>query len=548
MNALIWALCALIFAARAAVAFTLPLTGDEAYYWEWSRHPAFGYVDHPPGVAWTIAAFGQFGNVPGLVRLGFVLCGVVCALALAGCVSTLTGNRRAGAVAALALTLTPMASVAFGTASPDGPYLMFWCLSLFFAARAFTAGRLIDFLLLGLALGGVLLSRIFGFALVFGLIAHALTPGQRRVWRGGFGLALAVALLAYAPFLFWNATHQWVTFTFSLLHRHEGEVVKGGGVHNLVTLYLTQLAAYSPGIFAAVLAVAVRPRNALLAWTALPLLLLLTVLALVRNVEIYWILGAFASLCALLGVSYAQLSRRARTVWSWVAAAPALLLLPLLFAVTLAPALSYTLVHRQTGVQLHDAGPFEIFAFRPLAQDLRKITAGDGAIVMTDGYGLSSVLDFNAGVAPVVIGYDWQGREARNWYPSSMHPQRALFVDKVPLRTRPDFELRLSQACAHVSDGGVHAYGYRGTPPRNFYFTWCDGVVPAGIAILRWETPAPEPKPAPRPPTAPAHRRPPRAHPVLRRHWRIHARRTFFGGARTTGQRCLWTRTYFRRC
>jgi len=80
---LIWAAIALVIVLRAVAAFTLPLTGDEAYYWEWSRRLAFGYVDHPPAVAWTIAAFAWLGHQPGFVRLGFVLCGVVASLALA---------------------------------------------------------------------------------------------------------------------------------------------------------------------------------------------------------------------------------------------------------------------------------------------------------------------------------------------------------------------------------------------------------------------------------------------------------------------------------
>src|SRR5260221_11094140 len=29
---------------------------DETYYWDWSRHLAFGYYDHPPVIAWLIAA------------------------------------------------------------------------------------------------------------------------------------------------------------------------------------------------------------------------------------------------------------------------------------------------------------------------------------------------------------------------------------------------------------------------------------------------------------------------------------------------------------
>lgn len=470
---------------RAVVAYTLPLTGDEAYYWEWSRRLAFGYIDHPPAVAWAIAAFAHFGTGPGPVRLSFLLCGVVAALALAGCATTLTGgDRRAGVVAALALTLTPLASAAFGTISPDGPYLMFWCLSLYFAARAFGGTKRLDWVLLGVALGGVLLSRIFGFALLFGLIAFALAPSRRYAWRSGFALTLGIAFLVYAPFLAWNAAHQWTTFTFALIHRHEGE---SGGIHTLLTLYAAQAVAYSPGIFVAALLLAVKPRDALLAWTALPLLGVLTVLALFRNVEMYWTWGAFASLCAVLGIAYAQLTRLEKIAWTASTAIPAAFLSALLFLVTLMPAASYQLVHRYTAVKLHDAGPFEIFAFAPLAVDLKRIAREKNAIVATDGYGLSSVLDFNAGIAPVIVGYDWQGREARAWYASSSRPRRVLFVDKVPFATRPDFQQRFGRACARVYDGGVHAYGYGGTPPRNFYFTWCDGLIDGGLALLRWE-------------------------------------------------------------
>jgi 4-amino-4-deoxy-L-arabinose transferase-like glycosyltransferase len=470
---------------RAAVAFTLPLTGDEAYYWEWSRRLAFGYIDHPPATAWTIAAFAQFGAGPGPVRFGFLACGVVAALAAAGCATTLSGgDRRAGVVAALMLTLTPSAAVAFGTASPDGPYLMFWCLSLYFAVRAFTANKRLDWVLLGVALGGVLLARIFGLALLFGLIAYALAPKRRYVWRAGLALSLGIALLVYAPFLAWNAAHHWVTFTFALIHRHEGE---SGGIHTLLTLYALQAAAYSPGMFAAVMLLALKPRDALLAWTAVPLLGVLTLLALFRNVEIYWSWGAFASLCVMLGVAYVQLARREKVAWAAATAAPAAFLSALLFIVTLMPAASYRLVHRYTGVKLHDAGPFEIFAFAPLASDVKRIAREKHAIVATDGYGLSSVLDFYAGIAPAIIGYDWQGREARAWYPSASRPKRVLFVDKVPFATRPDFQGQFAKACARVYDGGVHAYGYGGAPPRNFYFTWCDGLKDGGIGVLRWE-------------------------------------------------------------
>jgi hypothetical protein len=106
-------------------------------------------------------------------------------------------------------------------------------------------------------------------------------------------------------------------------------------------------------------------------------------------------------------------------------------------------------------------------------------------------------MDFDAGVPPVVIGYNWQGRESRRWYPDTNAPTRALFVDKEPLVSRPDIAAHLHRACAGVVDGGVHPYSFGGTTPRNYYFTWCEGLVPDGIAILRWER-------EPRRPNAPA--------------------------------------------
>ncbi len=79
------------------------------------------------------------------------------------------------------------------------------------------------------------------------------------------------------------------------------------------------------------------------------------------------------------------------------------------------------------------------------------------AVVVTDGYGFSSQMDFEAGIPPVVIGYANQGQEARHWYDAAMHPRRILFVDKEALvkipgqpKTYPgrdDFNGRLHMAC-----------------------------------------------------------------------------------------------------
>ena len=118
---------------------------------------------------------------------------------------------------------------------------------------------------------------------------------------------------------------------------------------------------------------------------------------------------------------------------------------------------------RATGSTLRNDGPFEIFTYWPLAQDVRRMADANDAVVVTDGYGFSSQMDYEAGIPPVVIGYAHQGQEARHWYDPQMHPHRILFVDKEPLVPRPnhpedkggrpDFQRRLDAACGAVLPG-----------------------------------------------------------------------------------------------
>jgi dolichol-phosphate mannosyltransferase len=492
-----WSIVAVVTSMRAIAAFKVPLIGDEGYYWEWSRHLALGYGDHPPGVAYTIFAFSWLGTNPFAVRAGFILCGVVATALAAKTASRLAGgDPRAGAVTALAITLTPLSSVAFGSASPDGPYLAAWAASLYCAVRAFASGLRRDYAWLGVALGAVLLSRIFAFALVFGIVMYALVPARRRLWREGLWLSFAVAFVLCVPFLYWNATHGWATLAFALISRHEQE----WKWYRPFALHLVQAAAYSPGLWVGALLCIFYARNALLNWTAVPLIVLLTLLDVHERVEIHWMFGAYLSLCVALGTVFVRLPARARVIWGSVAAVPALILFPLIFVAAVWPGFVYEqFVH--TGSTLRNTGGFEIFTVPSLAVDVRNIMEANDATVVTDGYGLSSTLDFYGGVPPVVIGYNAQGQEAKRWYEPDMQPRRILFVDKEALvprpghpedKGRPDFVKQLNLACGRVTAGPTLGYEFHDSsghlvPARLYFTTWCEAPRPHALRILRWE-------------------------------------------------------------
>jgi hypothetical protein len=497
LGIIVWSTVALVFAMRAVAAWRVPLTGDEAYYWEWARHLAFGYGDHPPGVAYTIAAFEWLGPNPFAVRLGFIICGVVATILASKAATRLAGGDvRAGAVTAIAITLTPLTSVAFGSASPDGPYLAAWAGTLYCAVRAFGSHLRRDYLWLGVALGAVLLSRILAFAIVFGVVMYALAPARRRIWREGLWLSFLIAGLLCVPFLIWNSTHGWATFAFALVSRHAVD----WKWDRPIALFLVETAAYSPGLWAGALLSIIYVRNALLNWTAVPLIVLLTLLDVHEEVQIHWVFGAYLSLCVALGIVYVRLSVRARVIWASIAAVPALILFPLVFVAAVEPGFVYEQFLR-TGSTLRNTGGFEIFTVPSLAVDVRNLMEANNATVVTDGYGLSSTLDFYGGVPPVVIGYNAQGQEAKRWYDPDMQPQRILFVDKEALfprpghpedSGRPDFVRQLRLACTRISAGPTLGYEFHDSsghlvPARLYFTTWCEAPRPHALRILQWD-------------------------------------------------------------
>ncbi len=487
----VWVVIAAATLVRCVAAAHLPLSGDEAYYWEWSRRLAFGYYDHPPMVAWVIALFSLGYKSTFLIRLPFVLCGAGAAIAVHAFVARATCNAASGATAALLLTLAPFATIAFFAATPDGPFLFLWSLTLYLTLRTIDPPTPVWRVPLALCLGAAVLSRVLGALLAIG-VAYVLISGARRFASSSSHVgvkrytwvAIAIFVLVIAPYVLWDASHGWSALRFAVFGRHDA-TFHGGNLLPLLGLYAVVL---TPGVFVAAIIALVRlarrtsPAELVLWGSALPLLVACLGLALRERVEFYWADGAFISLIAGIGLYAPQLLRGVRYA---AVVVPAAVIALLLYTVAALPLQTYNFAQKTFSLRLRHEGPFEIWAFQPAARDIAKEARAQHAWVMTDGYGLSSVLDYYGDLMPVVIGYDQQGREARNWNKGDV-PSTALFFDKEPLVTRPDFQARLARACARVKDDGQRNYYVNGVLARTFYVTRCEGLTSAGFSLLRW--------------------------------------------------------------
>jgi 4-amino-4-deoxy-L-arabinose transferase-like glycosyltransferase len=204
-----------LVALRLLAAAWTPLTFDEAYYWMWSQHPAFGYYDHPPMVAFVIRAGTAIAGDTELgVRLVSILSALPMSFAVYRTASILFGGQRVAATATILLNVTLMAAVGTLIVTPDAPLLVASSFVLFFLAKVLETGRGAWWIAVGIAVGAALLSKytalFFGPAIVIWL---ASVPKLRRwllsPWPYLGGL---VALAMFAPVILWNAEHHWVSF------------------------------------------------------------------------------------------------------------------------------------------------------------------------------------------------------------------------------------------------------------------------------------------------------------------------------------------------
>ncbi|HKN65114.1 MAG TPA: glycosyltransferase family 39 protein [Gemmatimonadaceae bacterium] len=213
------------FLVRLLFAALIPLFGDEAYYWEWSRRLAAGYFDHPPGIAVLVRGGTMlFGAVPLGVRVLPVLSGLIAALATAGIAYRLAGDRGAFR-AALVITCMPLAAAGLVLATPDAPLLATVSLGAYGVVRAIQSSpgsraSLGWWCASGVALGLAFSSKYTSILMPVGVtLAILARPSLRvRLREPGPYLACVIATLIFLPVLRWNAAHDWVSFGFQVHH------------------------------------------------------------------------------------------------------------------------------------------------------------------------------------------------------------------------------------------------------------------------------------------------------------------------------------------
>jgi 4-amino-4-deoxy-L-arabinose transferase-like glycosyltransferase len=223
----------------------LPLHGDEAYYWLWSHRLQGGYYDHPPMIALLIALSNIISESEWGVRLVNVLAMSVAAWIVFRLLEELK-DAKAGLWGVIIFESVVLVHAGYTIVTTDSPLILFWSLALWSTYRVLTRAHTMDFILTGLFVGAMMLSKYTAVLYVMALLLFLLLRRRDLLRDSRTYMAALLALLVIVPLLWWNYRHDWISFLFQLHH--------GGGKEHIMWNWFTELIGAQFGVFTPVFA------------------------------------------------------------------------------------------------------------------------------------------------------------------------------------------------------------------------------------------------------------------------------------------------------
>lgn len=225
-----------IFLINLIQAHFTELIFDEAYYWYYAQHMAWGYFDHPPMVALLVKISSLFfeGELGVRFMSSVLMAGTV--FTLWQLVSPSKKEEYVPHFFVLVFSMTLLNAYGFLTL-PDTPLLFFTALFLWVYKKFLTAPTVVVSSGLGVVMAALMYSKYHALlVIVFVLISNFKLVFNKYAW-----LAVIVSLLCFTPHILWLFENDFISIKYHLFERpnraYHFEDYTLGYLINLVALF-----------------------------------------------------------------------------------------------------------------------------------------------------------------------------------------------------------------------------------------------------------------------------------------------------------------------
>jgi len=202
---------------KLAMAAYLPITGDEAYFVVWAKHPDYGYYDHPAMVGWWLTALLHFGDHPLWLRMPTIIVTTFIGWIIYKLV--LPYGKTNAVIGAGLYWLAPVHLIA-PLITTDTPLIFFAFLSGVSFYKAQRHDSPAWYMVAGVFLGLAFYSKFFAGLLGIAYLLYVILFVRRGIRPY---LGILIVLIGTLPFialnLGWNYNNCWDNYLFNLQNR-----------------------------------------------------------------------------------------------------------------------------------------------------------------------------------------------------------------------------------------------------------------------------------------------------------------------------------------
>lgn len=414
--------------------FPIELSGDEAQYWDWSRHLQLSYHTKGPLIAWLIAGMtSMLGDSEIAIRLGSYLAHAIAGIAVGFLGMQLCGgSRRFVWLTAIGFQCIVAYQIAGSLMTVDMTMVAGWSVATSAAVAVWQRSRngksiLAPLVLCGFSIGIAFLAKYTALLGLLGILI-GLWPQRRRLLQSpgaGAGLLFGSLLLlaGLAPVVLWNAERGWPTIQHLLGHL---EIPNGADDLRTWTefhirwplTYLLQIFTVPGPLLAITMVLGIckfrkqpdqtdLPGFRIALWSAIPVLFFYLLISFKGETEGNWAVGALASLVPF-AASWID-ANLSRSTGRWISR---LILLRATLTLMLILTLPWSGILLQRGLDRFDISVsiplHRVIGHRQFAEEVRRRSieslgpTGASAPIVCNYYDLTAILAYSLPEQPIV--------------------------------------------------------------------------------------------------------------------------------------------------